>query len=129
MRETWFPIQSDEVREICQHLTASELSQFRRRGALYGLWCGATFAGPLGISVAVSIFYGLAGPDFFGLGGPVPFPKSIILGAVVLMLIHLACIRRWQNLQRKFLASTTWARQQGIDPVSLRLFSLRAGRK
>lgn len=35
---TWSPFQSDEVREICRHMTSAELDRVVERSLAYGAW-------------------------------------------------------------------------------------------
>jgi len=77
---------------------------------LYGLWVGVTFAVPLS-----SLFT----------------TEEPILRAVyiVLLIIHVVCIPLELKIQRRFLCSTAWAREQGFAPERLRLFSFRRGQR
>jgi hypothetical protein len=102
--ETWSPFQSPQVRDICEHMTDAELSIARQRASCYGLWVVATFAGPFGFAV------GFPGTLAWSVSG-------------LLMVIHLVCIPIWFPMQRRFLSSTIWAKEQGMKPESLTLFS------
>jgi hypothetical protein len=102
----WSPFQSREVREICMHMTDGEKAVASRRGGLYGFWVFATFAGPLSIAVVY------------------PQPGLIAIAAV-LVVVHIVCIPVWQRMQRKFLCSTSWAREHGCTPERLRMFAFR----
>jgi hypothetical protein len=104
--KTWSPFQSPEVRDICAHMTDSERDEASRRGGLYGLWVFATFAGPLSFAVVYR-------------------HPTLIAVAAVLIVIHIVCIPIWQRMQRHFLCSTLWAREQGYTPERLRMFSFR----
>jgi hypothetical protein len=104
--ETWSPFQSPQVRNICEHMTDAELFIARQRASRYGLWVAATFfAGPFGFAV------GLPGALAWSVSG-------------LLIVIHLACIPIWLQMQRRFLSSTIWAKEQGMKPEGLTLFSL-----
>jgi len=102
---TWSPFQSAEVQQICAHMTPGELASAGRRATLYGLWVAATFALPLS-----------------SVMNPRSETATLALG---LILLHVACIPIWMRQQRPFIASTSWASEQGIKPEDLRLFSLR----
>jgi hypothetical protein len=97
---TWSRSQSQQVREICSHLTEAERREWALRGALFGIWNAATFFVPLGIALFTSK------------------PLNWIF-AVIVLLVGLAFYPLWQRMTREFLASTSWARQQGIAPESL----------
>ena len=99
---TWRPFQSRQVREICDHMTEAERRELTLRGALFGIWNAATFFVPWGIFLFA------------------PKPVNWIFAPIVL-LVGLAFYPLWQRMMREFLASTSWARQQGIAPESLRM--------
>ena len=99
-RRTLYPSQSQQVREICAHMTEAERREWTLRGALFGVWNAATFFVPWGIG-------------FFA-----PKPLNWIV-APILLLVGLAFYPLWRRIEREFLASTRWARQQGIEPESL----------
>lgn len=104
---TWSPFQSPAVREICSHMTEAEKSGAAARAALYGVWCAVSFAVPLPLAFLVE-------------------SKWLMLIAVLLIVIHLACIPVWHKMQRRYLCSTVWARAQGVSPDRLKLFSFRS---
>ena len=97
---TWSPFQSRQVREICAHMTDAERRELSLRGALFGIWNAATFFVPWAIA-----FYA-------------PKPLNWFFAPTVL-LVGLAFYPLWQRIMREFLASTKWARQQGVAPESL----------
>jgi len=99
---TWSPFQSPQVREICDHMTEAERREWTLRGALFGIWNAATFFVPWGIA-------------FFA-----PKPLNWIFAPIVLV-VGLGFYPLWRRITREFLASTRWARQQGIAPGSLRM--------
>ena len=102
---TWSPFQSDEVREICAHLTSEERGQAAGRSALYGVWVFASVVAPLGAAWRIQT------------------PWAWTLAAVAI-LVHLAFIPVWQRRVRGFLSSTQWARQRGLE-ANLRLFQFK----
>jgi hypothetical protein len=102
---TWSPFQSQQVRQICEHLTEQELAVLMQRGSRYGLWVAGTAAIPIGLAV--------------GFPGSITF---VIAG--VLIAIHIARIPSWLRSQREFLCSTQWAKEHGYDSHALRLFGL-----
>ncbi|MBK1815432.1 hypothetical protein JIN84_07395 [Luteolibacter yonseiensis] len=102
----WSPFQSPEVREIWAHMTGSERNKASRLGGLYGLWVAVTFAGPLAFAIALGNFT-------FGTA------------ALVLIIVHIACVPAWQKKIRRFLCSTGWARERDLAPERLRLFTFR----
>lgn len=103
---TWSPFQSPEVREIYVHMTDSERNAVSLLGGLYGFWAAATFAGPLAFAFAIGNFT-------FGVV------------ALVLIIVHLACVPIWQKKIRRSLCSTAWARERDFAPERLRLFAFR----
>jgi predicted Ser/Thr protein kinase len=109
---TWSPFQSRQVRDICDHMTEAERREWTLRGALFGIWNAATFFVPWGIALFV------------------PKPLNWIFAPIVL-LVGLAFYPLWRRITREFLASTIWARQQGIAPESLPMgpHSILVGRR
>lgn len=105
--KTWSPFQSPQTQEICVNMTPQEKNETARRGAWYGVWCALTLAIPLS--------------QFFAV-----HPYLPVYVALILMAVHLACIPIWQNWQRRFLCATQWAKQQGIQPDTLKLFCFRS---
>lgn len=102
----WSPFQSPELREICAHMTDSERNKASQLGGVYGLWVAVTFAGPLAFA--------------FGLRN---FTLGIV--ALLLLIVHIACVPIWQKTIRRFLCSTAWARERDFTPEQLRLFPFR----
>jgi len=105
----WAPFQSRDLREVCAHMTDAEKREANRRTALYGLWCGVTFAGPVSVAVVV----------------PTPAVLAVV---TILIIIYLGCLRVWLRWQRRFFCSTSWARERGLSPGQLRLFVFRDDR-
>jgi tRNA A-37 threonylcarbamoyl transferase component Bud32 len=100
---TWSPFQSLQIREICAHLSEAERRQALWRGLLFGLWNAGTFFGPF----------------FFVWFSSLPAPMNWIY-AIAVLVIGLSFYPLLLRLQREFLASTAWARQQGIKPDQLK---------
>ena len=94
---TWSPFQSDQVREICAHMTDEERSDAFERSALYGLWILPTFVWPVRLLWNHSSTW------------------SVVLGAT-LILLHVGMLPWWRRRQKRFLFSTQWARSQGLSP-------------
>ena len=111
MQSTWSPFQSQEVREICAHLTAAEKQRLLAHAADYGSQTAWWFAFPFSV-VVVSFFY------------------SRLLGFVLLVPFIIYCvtverqrIRAHQQRVRALLASTEFARERGYRPEALRMFA------
>jgi hypothetical protein len=104
---TWSPFQSDQVREICEHMTPAEKRRAAHHGAVYGVWVSVTVAMPVSI-IALRAESGSA----WLIGGG-------------LVLLHLAVLPLWQRRVREFLCSTSWAVQQRIRSRDLKLFGWR----
>lgn len=111
--KTWSPFQSETPRNICAHMTPAEKSDAMSRAGRYGLWCAFSFAIPLNFLLL---------PPFFPLLFPEPFGLEVKTAAAALVALHIACIPLWMKSQRRFLASTAWAREQGITPEGIKLF-------
>jgi hypothetical protein len=102
---TWSPFQSDQVREICAHMTSEERCETARRAGLYGLWALASVVAPLGATVRIQA------------------PWTWALAAVA-VAVHIACIPAWQRRTRIFLSSTRWALERGLT-ADLKLFQFK----
>jgi len=108
---TWSPFQSDQVKEICSHMTAKE----RRRAVGRGAVCGLILGGFLGVN---------------GVFGMLISKDSFLTGAIIILLLPLILmsISFWKlkplidQSQKDFLASTQWSKEQGLtsDKIVLR---------
>lgn len=87
-------------------MTGAEKAEAMCRGGLYGIWVAVTFGIPLSLILIAQS------------------PLLLALAAA-LVVIHVVCIPIWQKMQRRFLCSTVWAREHGIDPDRLRMFAFR----
>jgi predicted cobalt transporter CbtA len=85
-------------------MTRGERSNAAIRGGLYGLWVAATVAAAFGVAFVFE-----------------SMPLRIVAIAII-VLIHVSCIPVWLKMQRTFLCSTNWAKQQRIAPEQLKLF-------
>jgi serine/threonine protein kinase len=105
---TWSPLQSQEVGEICAHLTKAERNHYSVLGLLFAVWIvGTCFGIPAFIR------------SDLGAG------KWIV--AAVWVILFAVSIPMLQRMGRHFLCSTTWARERGFRPEHLRLFSFSRG--
>ena len=108
---TWYPFQSDQVKEICSHMTAKERRRAVGRGAVFGL----ILAGFLGV---IGFFGMLIGKD------------SFLTGVIIILLLPLILmgISFWKlkplmdQSQKELLASMQWSKEQGLtsDKIVLR---------
>ncbi len=108
---SWSPFQSDQVKEICSHMTAKE----RRRAVGRGAVCGLILGGFLGVIGFVGM---LIGKDSFLIGAII-----ILLLALILVGISFWKLKpRIDQSQKDFLASTQWSKEQGLssDKIVLR---------
>lgn len=90
-------------------MTAEKLSRAWRRSFLYSIWVMATFAGPVGLLLLTSNL-------------------ALRVAAIALMLVHIALLPTWLKMQRRFLCSLDWAREQGMTPEHLKIFGSRLHR-
>jgi len=102
---TWSPLQTPLVREICGHLTEREKEDLLKRTLLFGFWNAGTFFAPF-----FSVMF-------------LPSPLGWIFG-IAAFVIGLSFHPMWNRMQREFLCSTEWARQQGIKPDQLKRSAL-----
>jgi len=111
---TWAPFQSDQVKEICSHMTAGERRRAVGRGTVFGLILGG--------------FLGVTG--FFGMVIGKWLFDSFLTGVVIILAMQLIpmAILFWKlkpridQSQKEFLASTQWSEEQGLtsDKIVLR---------
>ncbi len=109
---TWSPFQSDQVKEICAHMTRDE----RRATAWRGAACGLLIALVFGMTAV--------------LLGMVILRSALVVVTVYLLVFPLAALasrkRWWPHVVRshqRFLASTEWAQSQGIKPEEIQLYT------
>ena len=101
---TWAPFQSQQVKEICSHMTAKERKSAVRRGATFGL----ILAIPAFLCIPV-------GQWLFdsALIGVLIIQSLAFISVVVLLLKYRPLI---DKSQKEFLASTKWAQECGLTP-------------
>ncbi len=109
---TWSPFQSDQVKAICAHMTKTERRAAVKRGAFWGILIGMV---PGTIALIL---------------GAVVFRSAVAVVTVCFLifpLIALVLFKKWLpnvvKSQQDFLASTEWARSQGIKAADIRLYS------
>lgn len=102
-RPPWSPFRPPLIREILAHMTEAERREAMSRVWLFSVWNAGTFFGPF----------------FFIWFSSVPRPLNWIYGGVLLM-VGLSFYPLLRRMDREFLASTAWARQQGITAAQLR---------
>lgn len=109
---TWSPFQSNQVKEICAHMTGTERRAAIRRGALWGLLIGI-IPGAIGLILGVVVFRSaLVVVTFCFLAFP-----AIALVLWKKWLPHVV------KSQQSFLASTEWAKSQGIKADNIHLYN------
>lgn len=109
---TWSPFQSEQVKKICQNMTKLERQLAVKRSALFGALLGLV-------------------PGVTGLILGMLFFKSAIVAVMgcilVLPLIALVLGKKWLpyviKSQQQFLASTEWAKNQGIKAEEIKIYS------
>lgn len=102
---TWSPFQSDEVREICRHMTSAELDRVVDRSLAYGAWVFVSVLVPYRVFTTSDAWWA------WGIAG-------------LLLIAHGVLLPSWQRSTRRFLRSTEWARSQNF-PNDMRLFQFR----
>jgi hypothetical protein len=109
---TWSPFQSDQVKEICQNMTKLERQAAVKRSALFGAL--------LGIVPAVTGL--ILGVLFF------QYATAAVMGCILVFpLVALVIWKKWLphvvESQQQFLASTEWAKSQGIKAEEIKIYS------
>ena len=109
---TWSPFQSGQVKEICSHMTKTERRAAVKRGAVWGLLLGLV-PGMTALILGIVVFRSAL--------------AVVTICFVVLPLAALVLYKRWfpnvVRSQQHFLASTAWAKSQGIEAEDIRLYS------
>ena len=98
------PIASPEVKAITAHMTRPERSEAALYGLLWGAWVVIVTFGNLWI---IKSF---------------PTPGNWIVAAAI-VAVFLATIPPTLRIQRRFFCSTEWAKAEGYDAASFKLFS------
>jgi hypothetical protein len=109
---TWSPFQSNQVNEICQHMTKAERRAAIMRGAKWGALIGIV-------------------PGMAGLILGVLFFKSATVAvtgcALIVPVVAIALRKKWLSSviesQQQFFASTEWAKSQGIKAEEIKVYS------
>ena len=106
-RNTWAPFQSDQVKEICAHMTAEERSRTVRRAACFGALLAVFFGGMQLIGIVVGKWLFDSSP--IGVMG-MPLVALILMGVALWRFKP-----RIDRSQREFLASTQWSKDEGLN--------------
>jgi hypothetical protein len=112
---TWSPLQSDQVKEICAHMTKAERRAAVKRGALWGVLIGVV---PAGVALVLGILV-------FRSAVAVVIVCLLTLPAIA-VLLHRKWFPRAARSQQNFLASTQWAKSRGIKAEDIRLYKWQA---
>jgi len=113
---TWSPFQSDQVKEICSHMTRTERRAAVKRGALWGLLIGLV-PGMTALVLGIVVFRS----------------ALVVVTACFLLfpLVALVLYKKWfphvVRSQQRFLASTAWAQSQGIKAEDIQPYSWGKG--
>jgi uncharacterized protein (TIGR03067 family) len=105
---TWSPLQSREVGQICSHLTKAERNHVSVLGLLSSAWI-------------VGTCFGI--PAFLRSNSG----SGKWLVASVWVILFIVSVPMLQRMVRHFLCSTAWAREHGLAPERLQLFSFSRG--
>ena len=106
------PFLSDQVKEICSHMTKRERRTAMKRSALRGLLIGI-IPGAIGLIL-----------------GPLILSSALVGVMLCALLFPLIALLTWKvwfprisRSQQSFYASTEWARSQGIEAKGIQVFS------
>ncbi|MGE3313406.1 MAG: hypothetical protein AB7O66_25870, partial [Limisphaerales bacterium] len=106
----WVPFQSGEVKEIYRHYTPEE----RKADSRLGMKVVGQFM----------VFSTLVVIAFVGFMNTKQVGMALIVG-LIYVAVSSVIADRASTRSRAFLASTRWAKRRGIQPETLRLFSLQ----
>jgi len=111
---TWYPFQSDQVKEICSHMTAEERRRTGGRGAVFGF----ILAGFFGVIWFLGMLIGKWLFDSFLTGVIIILLLALILMGISFWKLKPLIDQSWKD----FLASTQWSEEQGLtsDKIVLR---------
>ena len=98
---SWSPLQSQTVKDICNHMTEDEKKAFTFCGARFGLVVALFFAIPLSVSLS------FLRTSLMGLPGLV---LIVWIGFGIYILVQL------RRKSKELLCSTQWAKSQGLTP-------------
>lgn len=108
---TWSPFQSDQVSEICANMTKTERRAAVKRGALWGILIGIV-PGMTALILGIVVFRSAM--------------VTVTVCFLIFPLIALVLYKKWLpnvvRSQQNFLASTEWARSQGIKADDIQLY-------
>lgn len=109
---TWSPFQSDQVKEICQHMTKSERRAAIKRSALFGALIGM-IPGATGLILGVLFFQ----------SATVAVTGWILVFPLMALLLRKKWLPHVIKSQQCFLASTEWAKSQSVKADDIKLYS------
>jgi uncharacterized membrane protein len=113
----WAPFQSDQVKEICRHMTDEERGQAVKRSSLFALMIG----------LAITSLNLVLIPFAFWLSQNCDVPGIIIMPFVLIAMViavawnRLPLKKKLEQSAKEFYASTQWAKQQGLTPEQIKL--------
>jgi len=109
---TWSPLQSDQVRQIRAHMIQTERRAAMRRAALWGLLMGMV-PGMIALILGVVVFR----------SPMVVVTVCFLLFPMIALVLHRNWLPSVVKSQQRFLASTEWARSQGIKAEDISLYN------
>jgi hypothetical protein len=109
---TWSPFQSDQVKQICAHMTETERRTAVKRGALWGFLMGIV-PGMIALILGVVVFQSAV----------VVVTVCFLIFPVIALVLHRYWLPSVVRSQQNFLASTEWAQSQGIKAGDIRLYT------
>lgn len=109
---TWSPFQSNQVKEICKHMTKAEHRKAIKRGALWGVLIGIV-PGMAALIIGIVFFQSIT--------------AVVIVCFLIFPLFALVLYKKWLpnvvRSQQNFLASTEWAKSQGLKAEDIQLYN------
>jgi hypothetical protein len=110
------PDQSDQAREISKHLTKAEHRAAIKSGVLWGsLICFV-------VSLLNFTYAFIFAPIFFGAHKETRFIASLVVPLICVVLFMKWCPHVITKSQQRYLASTEWAKSQGIKADDIQVF-------
>jgi hypothetical protein len=122
--KTWSPFQSEQVRDICAHLTKDELDRLTQMAKEHGRASAVRFAVPVSSICGAVLVLPLAGGFATWILVVATAVTFVVVGGA-LYAVNREFFVQSRKVMRDFLCSTQWAKAQGIVPESLRMFEFR----
>jgi hypothetical protein len=122
--KTWSPFQSEQVRDICAHLTEDELDRLTQMAKEHGRASAVRFAVPVS-SICGAVLASLLAARFATWSVVLATAVTFVVVGGVPYSVNREFFANSRRAMREFLCSTEWAKAQGIVPENIKMFEFR----